>query len=111
MGCPFENDAAFEPMAEPVVWRQDKAPHLSGTFDATVLHGESQSDNAGHSRAGISADPWTVICASNPAECVGMVPGDTLTIEDGTVLSVQQISKDPALGWVIRCTANARGPR
>lgn len=111
MGCLFENDAAFEPMAEPVVWRQDKAPHLEGTFLATVLHGEAENENAGHTRGSIAADPWTVICSSNPAECVGMVAGDTLTLDDGTVLSVQQISRDVALGWVIRCTANARAPK
>ena len=107
----FENDAAFEPMAEPVVWRQDKSPHLEGTFMATVVHGESQADNAGHVRGGTAADPWSVICSSNPAECVGIESGDTLTLLDGTVLTVQQISKDPAFGWVMKCTSDMRGAR
>lgn len=111
MGCMFENGAAFEPMAELVKWRQDKAPHLEGSFKATVLHGESQSDSAGPSRGTFAADPWTVICESNPAECVGMSVGDTLELKAGTVLSVQQISRDPAFGWVIRATSTARAPR
>lgn len=111
MGCIFENDAAFDPLAELVVWRQDKSPHLEGTFKATVVHGESQADNAGHVRGGTSADPWSVICSSNPAECVGIETGDTLKLLDGTVLTVQQITKDAALGWVIKCTSDMRGPR
>ncbi|MBR2487976.1 MAG: hypothetical protein IKB52_02535 [Kiritimatiellae bacterium] len=107
----FENRAAFAPMAETVKWRQDKAPHLEGSFSATVLHGESQADSAGPSRGGFAADPWSVIVDANPAECVGLAIGDTLELQDGTVLSVQQITRDPALGWVIRCTSNARAPR
>ena len=111
MGCIFENVAAFDPMAELVKWRQDKSPHLEGSFKANVLHGESQSDSAVPSRGTFAADPWTVICETNPAECVGMAVGDTLELQDGTVLSVQQISRDPALGWVIRATSTARAPR
>lgn len=111
MGCIFENVAAFDPMAELVKWRQDKSPHLEGSFKANVLHGESQGDSAGPSRGTFAADPWTVICETNPAECVGMAVGDTLELKDGTVLSVQQISRDPALGWIIRATSKARAPR
>ena len=111
MGCIFENEAAFAPMSEMVVWRQDKAPHLTGSFRASVLHGESQSESAGPSRGPAAADPWTLMVDSNPAECVGMAEGDTITLEDGTVLSVQQVSRDPALGWVVKCTANMRAPK
>ena len=107
----FHNPRAFDAIVEPVKWRQDKAPHLEGSFQASVLHGESQSESAGPTRGPMAADPWTVICESNPAECVGMVVGDTLELMDGTLLSVQQVSRDPALGWVIRCTANARAPK
>ena len=107
----FESGAAFEPMDELVKWRQDKAPHLEGSFKAVVVHGESQNDSSGPTRGGISADPWTVIAETNPVECVGMAVGDTLELQDGTVLSVQQISRDPALGWVIRATSTARAPR
>ena len=111
MGCMFEHVAAFAPMAELVKWRQDKSPHLEGSFDATVLHGESQSESAGPSRGGFAADPWTVIVDAKEAECAGVAVGDTLELQDGTVLSVQQISRDPAFGFVIRCTSNARAPR
>lgn len=107
----FDSSAAMDPMTVPVKWRQDKAPHLEGSFRANVLHGESQSESAGPSRSGFPADPWTLIVNSNPAECVGMTTGDTLELENGTVLSVQQISRDQHLGWVIRATAKARGPR
>ena len=111
MGGMFENGAAFEPMAELVKWRQDKAPHLEGSFKATVLHGESQSESAGPSRGSFAADPWTIVVESNPAECVGMANGDTIELKDGTILDVQQISRDPAFGWVIRATSTARAPR
>lgn len=104
-------DCAFKPLEEPVKWRQDKAPHLEGSFDALVLHGESQSETAGPSRGGFAADPWTVICGTNPAECVGMALGDTLELMSGVILTVQQISRDVNFGWVIRCTSNARAPR
>ena len=107
----FENEAAFDPMGEVVAWRQDKAPHFEGSFKACVIHGDSAQDLAGHSRGGIPADPWTVIVGNKPAECVGMVAGDTITLKSGTVLMVQQITKDDALGWVIKCTANARAPK
>jgi hypothetical protein len=46
-----------------------------------------------------------------PAECVQIAIGDTLELQDGTTLAVQQISRDPAIGWIIRCTSNARAPR
>ena len=111
MGGLFENDAAFDAFGESVKWRQDKAPHLEGSFSASVLHGESQSDSAGPSRGSFAADPWTLFVNSNPAECVGMAIGDTLELKDGTILSVQQISRDPALGWVIRATSKSRAPR
>jgi len=107
----FDSGAAFEPMDELVKWRQDKAPHLEGSFDAVVLHGESQSESAGPTRGAMAADPWTVVTESNPAECVGLTLGDTLELQDGTILTVQQISRDRFLGWVIRCTSNARVPR
>lgn len=104
-------ESAFAPMMEQVLWRQDAAPHLSGSFKATVLHGESQSESAGPSRSPFAADPYTVMCESNPAECVGMAVGDTLELENGVVLNVQQISRDPVFGWVIRCTCDERSPR
>ena len=103
--------AAFDPLAETVKWRQDKAPHLEGAFRAAVLHGESQSESAGPSRGGMAADPWTVIADGEVAVCVGIRVGDTLELMSGLVLMVQQISRDHQMGWVIRCTANARAPK
>ena len=111
MSVKFDNPHAFEPMDELVKWRQDKAPHLEGSFNAVVVHGESQSESAGPSRGAMAADPWTVIVETNPAECVGMTNGDTLELQDGTILTVQQITRDRFFGWVIRCTSNARAPR
>lgn len=107
----FDNGAALEPMSELVKWRQDKAPHLEGSFRAVVVHGESQSESAGPTRGGMAADPWSVICDSNSAECVGLKYGDTLELRDGTILTIQQITRDVFFGWVIRCTANARAPK
>lgn len=137
MGGMFECPAAFAPFGEVVRWTQDKAPHLTASFRATVLHGESQSETAGPSRGGFAADSFTVLvesrdafaravpraacpvpggssssCAVPGAQAPGFPsPGDTMTLRDGTVLSVQQVSRDAALGLVIRCTANARAPK
>ena len=51
----FENPHAFAPMAEPLKWEQDKAPHRTGTFCAVVLHGSPDSQNAGHPLGSIVA--------------------------------------------------------
>ena len=107
----FQRGQAFGRLSELVRWRQDKAPHVEGSFRAFLLHGETQSESAGASRQGIAADPWTVMVDDLPASCAAIAVGDSLTLLDGSILSVQQLSKDPALGWIIRCTANARGPR
>ena len=111
MGLFDNTDRAFDAMAEMVKWRQDRAPHLEGSFRAVVLHGESQSESAGPSRGGLPADPWTVMVDSDVAICVSISVGDTIELLGGDRLSVQQITKDPALGWVIRCTSNARATR
>ena len=107
----FGNDVAFGGFAETLKWRQDKAPHAVGSLRAVVLHGESQSESAGPSRDGIAADPWTVIARETESLAVGIRAGDTLELAGGTVLMVQQISRDREMGWVIRCTANARAPK
>ena len=105
----FDMGFAMGPMTVPVKWRQDKAPHLEGSFNANVLHGETQSESAGPTRGGVAADPWTVFVRRGVG--VNVSVGDTLELADGTVLDVQQISPDPHLGWVIRATANMRAPR
>jgi len=107
----FDMGFAMGPMAVPVKWRQDKAPHAEGSFNANVLHGETQSESAGPTRGGVAADPWTVFVRRDVALCARIAVGDTLELTDGTVLDVQQISTDLHLGWVIRATANMRAPR
>lgn len=105
-------DLAFSPLNEPLVWRQDKAPHLTAAISATVLVGQSQSESAGPSRGTFAADPITVMTDTLPIAALGIKPGDTLTRKrSGIVLTVQQISKDPDLGCVIVCTANASAPK
>lgn len=88
-----------------------QAPHLRGTFSAAVVHGEGESENAGHTRGGVPADAYSVICDAKCAAVSGITVGDTLRLESGVVLDVQQITKDPLFGWVIKCTANARAPK
>lgn len=107
----FDMGFAMGPMAVLVKWRQDKAPHLEGSFKANVLHGETQSESAGPTRGGVAADPWTVFVRRDVALCAQIAVGDTIELSDGTVLYVQQISTDPHIGWVIRATANTRAPR
>lgn len=104
--------SSFRVLEEPLTWRQDKAPHLTATIDATVLVGQSQSESAGPSRGTFAADPITVMTNTLPVAALGIKPGDTLTRKrSAIVLTVQQISKDPDLGCVIVCTANASAPK
>lgn len=110
-GSIFENEAAFAPMGEALTWRADKAPHHEAQLFGTVVHGEGASANAGHVRAPFSADPYTVILENLPAAAVDLKVGDTLRREDGTVLTVQQISSDPLFGVTLRTTANERAAR
>lgn len=108
----FDNPAAFKPFSQPVVWRQDAAPHMRGTFAAIVLQGESQSQSAGPSVDGILADPWNVFVPLTTAIIAHVKIGDTLTIGPAgaeTELTVQQITRT-AYDYVIRCTANERAP-
>lgn len=94
---------------EPLVWRQDKAPHRTGTLNGIVLHGQSQSDHAGPSRGTFAADPWTVLVSLDVAIISQVSEGDVLTRIGitGEKLTVQQITKDET-GYVIICTSKAR---
>lgn len=105
-------DQAVQAFEEPLVWRQDKTPHASGTLKATVLHGQSQSENAGPSRGTFAADPWTVLVSLKAAIVSQIAEGDTLTRLGigGERLSVQQISRDET-GYVIICTSNERAKK
>lgn len=109
----FDNPAAYEPLSQPVVWRQDAAPHTRGTFAAVVLQGESQSQAAGSTVEGQLADPWNVFVPLTTAIIAHIKIGDTLTIGPAgaeTELTIQQITRTP-FDYVLRCTANERAPK
>lgn len=107
----FDSPAAFGPLSEPVVWRQDAAPHRSGTFNAVVLRGGADSESAGHSLSPIVADVWTVNAPVDCAIAAGVVVGDTLErLECGELLTVQSVVKADG-SWWLTCTAAERSPR
>lgn len=94
---------------EPVVWRRDAYPHTTGTFMA-ALHDGGPSQNAGNVYSPVVADAWTAFIAFDAAEAERIVPGDTLTREDGTSLSVQQVRRDDPGGWILRLASDMKGP-
>lgn len=108
----WSNPRAFAPMLELVSWLQDAAPHRRGVIRAAVFHGESQSTSAGPTLDGLTADPWTVKVPLSDALVSQIAMGDTLTLSPrfgGITITVQQIT--PTREWyIIRCTANVRGP-
>lgn len=108
MDFPANSFRAFE---EPLVWRQDKAPHMTGTFSGVVLHGAPDSQSAGNTLSPQLADPWTVTVERHVALIAGIKVGDTLKRVgiDAETLTVQQIARD-AMGWLLTCTANERPP-
>lgn len=99
-------------MMNPVVWIQDAPPHRRGTFSAAVFQGESQSQNAGPTMDGVSADPWSVKVPISTAIVAVVKIGDTLQLSPNfgcAELTIQQITKTP--GWyILRCIANERAP-
>ena len=107
----FDNSAAFEPFSEPVVWRQDAAPHRTGTFNAVVLRGGVDQANAGASAGPLTADVWRVHAPASVALCADIRIGDTLTrvSRKQEVLTVQEIVDDES-GWWLNCTADERAP-
>ena len=105
----FDNPHAFAPMAEPLKWEQDKAPHRTGTFRAVVLHGAPDSQNAGHPLGPIVADPWAVHVPLSVALVADIRVGDRLCrVGIGAeVLTVQQIGRDDS-GWLLVCSVRER---
>ena len=98
----FENVAAFEPLVEPVTWRQDALPHLTGTFNAIVTRGAVDSESAGSSIAPIAADVWSVHAPTACAIAAGVSIGDTLErLNSGAVLTVQKIIQDESGWWLL----------
>lgn len=111
MALKFDTAATLGTLGERVKWRQDKSPHAEGSFDAVVLHSESQSETAGATRGGFAADPWTLVVDPAEAACAAIAPGDLIELESGLSLTVQQVTEDFCFGWTIRATAKARAPR
>lgn len=105
----FENDAAFEPMGEPVVWRQDAEPHRTGTFSAVVTRGAVDSASAGPALSPFVADVWTVHAPTACALAAGVAVGDSIRRMVGDVLTVQSIVRDEGGFW-LHCTAAERSP-
>ena len=107
----FENVAAFEPLVEPVVWRQDAAPHHEGTFNAIVMRGAVDSESAGSNLGPVTADVWSVHAPTACAIAAGVTIGDTIErLNSGALLSVQKIIQDES-GWWLHCTAEERSAR
>ena len=112
MPGPFDSKifaAAFAPASEPLKWTQDKAPHRTGTFNAVVLHGAPDSQNAGHPLGAIVADPWTVHVSLDTALIADIRVGDRLSrVGIGAeVLTVQQVCREDS-GWILVCSVNER---
>lgn len=111
MKDPFSGIKAFEGFEELLVWQQDKSPHLRGSFRATVLRGEGGSNNAGGSRDPLSADGYTVMVDWRSAVVGQLTIGDTIKRADGTVLTIQQLTREHGIGVTVRCTADERALR
>lgn len=106
----FENVAAFEPLVEPVVWRQDAAPHHEGTFNAIINRGAVDSESAGISTGALTADIWSVHAPTGCAIAAGVEIGDTIErLNSGELLTVQRIVRDVSGFW-LQCTAAERSP-
>ena len=112
MSAGIDFNRAFAPLAEIVEWRQDGAKGLRGTFEAVVIHGESQSASAGASLDAVTADPWTIVVSDAVAVAAEIALGDSIHLPEsgGERLTVQQVTRD-ASGWTVRCTANMRASR
>ena len=109
---PFANiDRALAVFDEPLVWRQDAAPHHEGAFSGQVLQASPDAQNAGNPIAPITADQWSVNVSISVALVAQMKPGDTITRAraPSPCLTIQQIAKTEA-GWLLTCTANERSP-
>lgn len=100
---------AFKPMSEPLVWRQDKAPHASGTLGGVVTHASPDAMAAGHPLGQITADPWIVRVPLAAALVASIRPGDTLSrLGIGAEkLTVQEVSRTDG-AWLLICSRRER---
>lgn len=112
MPIKFVNEKALAPMLRDVLWIEDAEPHRSGTFKAQVLEGESQSQTAGPTLNGLTANPWTVrvpMATADNSLAAYVRMGDELKV--GCVsLAVQQVTRAMDGYLVIRCTSESRAP-
>lgn len=100
--------AAMRRFLEPLVWREDRSPHRTGTVLGAVTHGAGDSSLAGHPLGEITADPYVVTLDEGVALAASVRVGDTLCrVGCGITLSVQQINKSDT-GWMLVCSAKER---
>lgn len=104
-------ETAFDIFKEHLEWNSVRGER--GTFAASVFHGQSQNESAGPSRGAIAADPWSVMVDADDAVVMKIRPGDKVIRLDSfdQRLNVQQVVRDPDLGWILICTANERSPK
>lgn len=111
-------DGIESAFAETIVWKQDKHPHLSGTFHGEVLRGTVDATSAGVPLGPVTADIWRVHIPTAYALALRIVPGDTIELPERpclsdarsvVALSVQSVIGDDSGVW-LNCTANERVP-
>ena len=98
--------------AEPIVWRQDRAPQFSATFNGEVLRGTVDSASAGVALGPVTADVWRVHVTPTDANQLAMLSriamGDCVELPSRAVtLTVQAVVLDDSGAW-LNCTANER---
>ena len=127
------DDGIESAFAETIVWKQDKPPHLSGTFRGEVLRGTVDATSAGVPLGPVTADIWRVHIPTAYAIAMRIVMGDTIELPDrprpvfspsganlanrpdsrtsssAVTLSVQSVIADDSGVW-LNCTAAERAP-
>lgn len=111
MRDPFDNPKAFEAFEEMLIWQQDGKSRLRGSFRATVVRGEGDSNSTGGSRDGIPADGYSILIDCRLRICGQISVGDTIIRADGSTLSVQQLTREHGIGVTLRCTADERASK
>lgn len=107
----FENNAAFNAFEELLVWQQDRASKLRGSFRATVLQGAAGTNGAGASTGPVPADAYSIVIDFRSPICGQVSVGDTIKRSDGTIFTVHQISREHGIGAVLRVTCEERPER
>lgn len=102
---------ALNPFKEQLVWRQDKTPHITSSFDGVVLQGAPETPSAGVQAGYLLADSYTVHVALSQLLVDKFTIGDTISREcwKTTILNIQRVLKDETGYWIL-CTAEERAP-